>query len=139
MIYKNKDIPDNFNKIAEVGDNFIVFVKESKLNSDTDYQAYIQYFNPSWAYFYTTTYRIKQHDHINMDINYDNSGMYSYLDSIITSSSLNTYQVSTDYISKEEASRFDTITLFIGQILCCVCILWVFKQLSRLFFKGGLY
>lgn len=139
MIYKNKDIPSNFNKVAEIGDNYIVFVKENKLNSDTDYQAYIQYFSPSWAYFYTTSYRIKQYDHVDMDINYDTSGIYSYLDSITTNTSLTTYQVSDDYISTDETSRFDTITLLFGQILCCICILWVFKQLSRLVYKGGLY
>ena len=43
MIYKNSEIPSNFNKIAEISDNYIVWVRENRLQSNNSYEAYIQY------------------------------------------------------------------------------------------------
>lgn len=135
MIYKNKDIPSNFNKIAEVGDNYIVFVKDNNIVSGRNYEAYIQFFNPSWAYFYTTTYNVKSSS---SDVNYHNNGYYNYIDNINTSSSYNTYSIDNSFITTEDSERADVVSILLGQILCVACILWVFKQFSYLWHKGGM-
>lgn len=138
MFYKNEDIPANFNKVAEISDNYIVWVRESTLNDNTSYNAYIQFLNPSFSYLYTEDYKIRSGSEYQYNAHYTNNGMYSYIDYYDTDFSLSTMQVDDDLISTEDTSRSDCITIFGGQILCCICILWVFKQMSRLFFRGGL-
>lgn len=138
MIYKNKEIPNTFNKIAEISDNYIVWVEESNLINNRSYDAYVQFINPSFSYYFTDSYYIKNGTSYELDYNYINGTYTTYLDSANVNYSLNTMLVDDDYISFDETSRADTIPIFIGQIFCCICILWVFKQLSRLFFRGGL-
>lgn len=138
MIYKNNEIPLNFNKIAEYSDNYVVWVRESILNSGSSYNAYIQYFNPSFYYIYTDDYKIKQGTSYSIDYNYVNANWGSYMDNADISYSLNTIEVNEEDITYLESNRADIINVFLGQFLCCVCVLWIFKQLSRLFFRGGL-
>lgn len=138
MIYRNIDIPSNFNKVAEISDNYIVWVREITLRSDTKYEAYIQYYCPSFYYYYTDDYKIKNGDNYIYNANYVNNGVYSYIDNYDVEYTLATQEIDDEYISSNDTARYDYITIFIGQLLCVVCILWVFKQLSRLFFKGGL-
>lgn len=138
MIYKNNEIPNNYNMIAEINDNFIVWVKEPILNSGINYNAYIQYFNPSFSYFFTDNYKIKNGTSYSLNYNYNTTNFGSYLDNAELEYSLNTLHVDDDYITYKETARVDAINIFFGQILCCVCVLWVFKNLSRLFFRGGL-
>lgn len=139
MIYKNENIPNNYNRIAEISDNYIVWVKEATLNSGTSYNAYVQYLNPSFQYYFTSNYKIKKGDNYNIDYNYSTTNFGSYIDNADINYSLTTQSIDNDYISSEDTMRNDYINIFLGQILCCVCILWVFKQMSRLFFRGGLY
>ena len=73
MIYKNSDIPSSYNKIAEIGDNYIVWVRESTLNSGTSYQAYIQYLSPSFSYFFTDNYNIKVGTDYQYNAHYNNN------------------------------------------------------------------
>lgn len=138
MIYKDSSIPSNFNKIAEISNNFIVWVKESTLNSGQNYDAYYQYINPSTYVLYTENYKIKNGTTYVYNAHYTTNNMYSYLDYYTTDFSLSTLVPDDDYISDSLHDRADIVTIFLGQILCCVCILWVFHNLSRLFFKGGL-
>lgn len=137
MIYKNNEIPEDFNKIAEINNNYIVWVKESKLNSGSDYNAYIQYLNPSFSYLYTENYRITNGDYYNYIANYDNNGVYSYITDYDLEYTKNTIQ--TDDITSNEFDRPDFPSIFICQVIMCIMFLWVFKQLSRLYFKGGLW
>lgn len=139
MIYKNKDIPNNYNRIAEISDNYVVWVKESTLNNNNSYGAYIQFLNPSFSYFYTDEYKIKNGSSYTLDYNYYTSNFGSYIDSADLNYSLTTLEVDDNYISSEDVARADCIAIYFGQILCIVSILWVFKQMSRLFFRGGLY
>lgn len=139
MIYKNSTIPSNFNKIAEISDNYIVYVKESTLHNGINYEAYIQYINPSTYVLYINDYKIRNGDYYSYDINYLNNGLYNYIDSIDCNYTLSTYTVDSNLISYENSNRGDIVMIFLGQILCCICVLWVFKQLSRLFFRGGLW
>lgn len=138
MIYKDISIPYNFSNIAEISDNYIVFVKENKLFNGIDYEAYYQFINPSTYILYTDNYRITKGDYYNYEANYTNVGGFSYITDYDTNYTLNTLQVDDDFISSFDKDRADIIYIFLGQILCCVVILWIFKQLSRLFSKGGL-
>lgn len=138
MIYKNSDIPSTYNRIAEISDNYIVWVHETTLQSNRSYHAYIQYFCPSFYYYYTDDYRIKDGDNYTLNANYINNGVYSYIDNYDVSYTLSTQEIGNEFISTSDSARYDYITIFTGQLLCVVCTLWLFKQLSRLFFKGGL-
>lgn len=138
MIYKNNEIPDAYNRIAEVSDNYIVWVRESKLNSGSVYNAYYQYFEPSFSYFYTGNYRITTGDTYTLDANYITNGMYNYLDSYDVSYSRTTIEVDPDEVTSEEFNRADMPIIFICQVVMCIIFLWVFKQLSRIFYRGGI-
>lgn len=138
MFFKSSEIPNNFNRIAEISDNYIVFVKENNLMSNTNYEAYIQFINPSFICLFTENYKIKSGTSYSYNVNYINNGMYSFIDSIDSEFNLNTIQVDSDLFSELDSSRGDYINIFLGQILVCICILWVAKQLTRLVYKGGL-
>lgn len=137
MLYRDSSIPDEFNKIAEISDNYIVFVKENTLISTQAYNAYIQFINPSFGVLYIENYTISEG---NCDIiyNYTNDGLYNYIESADVTYIKTTMQYDDDNFSINDTARADDITIFFGQFLCCVCIIWVFKQMSRLFFRGGL-
>lgn len=139
MIFRSDEIPSNFNKIAEISDNFIVWVSENNLLNDTEYEAYIQFFKPCFSYIYIEDYKIKNGTEYNYIPNYGNNGVYSYVDNYDVEFNLNTYEVSTDEFSNNLNYSGDCVPIFFGQLLCVVCILWIFKQFSRLWFKGGLY
>lgn len=135
MIFRDSSIPAVYNKIAEFGDNYIVLVKENILNSGSSYDAYVQYFSPSTYYVHITDYKITSGTSYSFD--YNTNGM-GYVIGANYSFSLDTYAVDNDTFSSELEDRADIVSIFFGQFLCVVCILWIFKQLSRLFFKGGL-
>lgn len=139
MIFRSDDIPLNYNKIAELSDNYIVWVREDNLNNDREYNAYIQYFKPCFSYVFIEDYKIKNGTEYNYIPNYVNNGVYSYIDNYDVEYNLNTYEVDDSYFSNNLNYSVDCVPIFFSQILCVVCILWVFKQFSRLFFKGGLY
>lgn len=138
MIYKDLSIPAEFNKIAEISDNYIVFVRESNLVSTQAYNAYIQFINPSFGVLYISNYTISNG---NCDIiyNYRNDGFYNYIESADVTYTKSTMQYDLDNFTSNDTAKNDYITIFVGQFLVCVCILWVFKQMSRLFFRGGLW
>ena len=137
MIYKSDSIPNSFNKIAEFSDNYIVFVEEAELKSDTKYEAYFQYLKPSVFTVFVDDYQITKGTSYTYDYNYSNNGFYDYVDSVDLEYSLNT--MTSDDFTSLQGTRADSIDILLGHVLICICILWVFKQFSRLFFKGGLY
>lgn len=122
MIYKNIDIPSNFNKIAEISDNFIVWVKEATLNSGVKYQAYIQFFIPSMNYLYVEDYVIKTGSNYSLNANYINNGVYSYVSYYDLDYSLNTLTVDDDFISQDDYNRADYTVIF----LCGFVIVTIF-------------
>lgn len=122
-----------------IGDNFIVWVRDSKLISGRKYSAYIQYFEPSFAYVYTDDYMITKGSNYVLDYNYTNSQFSSYISSADISYSYDTMYVDDSYYSDLGYFRADSVSIFVGQFICVVCFLWIFKQFSRLFFKGGLW
>lgn len=137
MIYRNNEIPSAYNKIAEFSDNYVVWVKDSKLNSGVSYDAYIQFFSPSFSYFFTDDYRIKYGDSYTYIANYTNVGGFSYITDYTSEYSLITLDPGND-VTSEEFNRADMPIIFICQVVMCVIFLWVFKQLSRIFYRGGL-
>lgn len=138
-MFKSNEIPDNFNKIADFGDNFVVFVKENTLTNGQDYEAYVQYFKPHFYVLHLTDYRITKGDSYSFDYNYVPNGIGgSYIDSADYNFSLNTYTSDTEF-SGDTKLVADYNETFQSGVLIMIIFLWVFKGISRLFFKGGLY
>lgn len=137
-MYKNEDIPSNFNYIAEFSDNFVVWVNQSKLDNNIGYEAYIQYFKPFFQVIHINDYYITKGSEYtyNYDYNEDVSG--SYLSSSEVNYSLKTSQVDDNNITFSPFAVADFPQIFVCQFIIVLVFLWVFKGLSRLFFKGGL-
>lgn len=118
MIYRSDDIPSNFNKIAEISDNYIIWVRENVLQSGNSYEAYIQYLSPSFSFFYTDDYKIKDGTDYLYNAHYINNGVYSYIDYYDQEFSLTTLEVSSDQIESSDYVRSDFPQIFIcGMIL----------------------
>lgn len=124
-MYKSDLIPEDFDHIAEVSDNYVVWVKSSNLVNATDYQAYYQFFKPSFYVLPVSNYRIKT----GTSYSYE-SGDISY--------SMTTLSPDSDYITNNNWENADFPDYFVCQFIVVIMFLWVFKQLSRCFFKGGL-
>ena len=138
MIYRNSEIDSNYDKIAEISDNYIVWVREARLESGRDYNAYIQFFEPSFSYYFTSDYKIKNGDSISIIPHYNNNGMYSYIDYYEYTQTLDTQQlVSGEDFTTNEYNRSDFIPILIGQVIIVIAFIWVLKNISRLWFKGG--
>lgn len=113
MIYKNSEIPSNFNKIAEISDNYIIWVRENRLQSNNSYEAYVQYISPSFSYLYTDDYKIKQGSNYVLDANYVNNGVYSYIDSYDVNYYLDTITTSSGDVTTNDYFRSDYTNIFI--------------------------
>lgn len=137
-MFVNNDIPQEYNKIAEISDNYIVWVSSSKLVSGTKYTAYIQYLKPSWLVVSTNDYMIKTGTKYTLDAHYTNNNMYSYLDYYDVDYELTTMAVDHTSDSDDLHYRADFPEIFICGFIICFVFWWVFHNLSRLFFKGGL-
>lgn len=137
MIYKSNDIPEGYNKIAEISDNYLVWVRESTLQSGTSYSAYYQFINPSISVIFTNNYRISSGTNYTLDANYVSNGMYNYLDSYDVSFSRTCLTVDSDYISNDDFDRGDMPLIFMCQFICCIFFVWMLNQLSKLIKKDG--
>lgn len=137
-MYINNDIPEGYNKLAEISDNYLVWVRESKLISGTKYSAYIQYLEPSWLVVSTDDYMIKDGTKYTYDAHYNSNNMYSYLDYYDVNYELTTMTVDHTNDSDDIHYRADFPEIFICGFIIVLIFYWVFKNLSRLFFKGGL-
>lgn len=139
-MFKSNKIPNNFNKVVDISDNFIVFVKENTLTNDQDYEAYIQYIKPSFYVLHTYDYRITKGDSYSFDYNYVNNGFGGqYIDSADYTFEKHTLMLESGDTSINEYERGDFPSIFVCQFIMVIIFLWVFKQLSRIFFKGGLW
>lgn len=136
MIFKSNEIPKNYNKVVEFSDNYIVFSKEFILNSNTNYDVYVQYFKPYFYVMHLENFRISKGDSVNVEYNYNNNGLTSYLESADISYTLHT---STSTFSGDLKNTADYIEIFFGGVLGIAIFIWCFCQLSRIFFKGGLH
>ena len=114
-MFVHEDIPSNYNKIAEISDNYIILVRESTLNSNNTYDAYIQFFSPSVMYEHLTNYTISNGSKATYDVNYTNNGMYSYIDSIDAYYELKT--MSLDSITNDYYDRPDLPVVLYAQFL----------------------
>ena len=137
MIYRSDDIPEGYNKIAEISDNYLVWVRESKLNSGTSYSAYYQFISPSVSVLFTDNYKISSGTNYSLDANYVNNGVYQYLDSYDVEFSRDTLAVSSEEISSNDFDRGDMPSIFICQFICCIFFVWMLNQLSKLIKKDG--
>lgn len=141
MIYRNNNlIPNNYDKIAEFGDNYIVWVRESTLTSDNTYQAYVQYFKPNFYTLFLENYSINKGINYKMIPNYNNNGMYSYIEDYDITYELKTSQLVSgdDYTSYiEYIADYNEINLSVFCLL--VAIIWVFNHISKLWCKGGCF
>lgn len=124
-MYRSDVIPESYNKIAEISDNYVVWVQPSTLSSGTDYNAYYQFLKPSFYVVEVDNYRIKE-------------GTSYYYESGDVSYTMTCMVPTSESISSDNWENADFPDYFVCQFLLCVFFLWVFKQLSRLFFKGGL-
>lgn len=140
MIYRNNKIPNNYNKIAEINDNYVIWVKEDKLVNNKTYDAYVQYFKPNFYYIHLDNYFIKEGINKTYNANYSNNGVYSYITDydeyfeILTTtlSSGDDYSTNIDYIA-------DYNELHISGFCLIIIILWVFNMISKLWHKGGCF
>lgn len=139
MIYKNENIPSAYNKIAEISDNFVVWVRESTLQSGQTYSAYIQYFSPSFSYFFVDNYKIKEGSSYSYNAHYTNNGMYSYIDYYDSEYSLTTLSVDSDDITSDEFNRADFPNIFICQFILAFIFVWVIHNLTKVCVKGGVW
>lgn len=139
MIYKNNDIPTEYNKLAEISDNYLVWVRESSLSSGVSYNAYVQLLQPSFGLFFTNDYKISNGTDYTLDANYVTSGMYNYLDSYDVSYTRSTLAIDSDYLSDNDYDRADMPLIFVCQFIVCLFVVWVLNQLSKLVHKGGVF
>lgn len=138
-MFRDSSIPSAYNRLAEISDNYLVWVRESKLKSGTSYSAYYQYFTPSWCVLFTNDYKITTGTKYSFDYNYVSNGYGgSYIDSADYSFELDTLSVDSTQFSDSVFARADFLSLFVVEFLLCVLAYWVFHNMSRLFFKGGL-
>lgn len=137
MIYRNDDIPQGYNKIAEISDNYLVWVRESSLQSGTSYSAYIQYINPSEFLVFIDNYKITSGTDYEVIPHYTSGGMYTYVDSYDVDFTRTTISVDSELFSSNVYDRGDACSLFVCQFLCCVFFVWLLNQLTKIVRKDG--
>lgn len=137
MIFRNNDIPQGYNRLAEISDNYLVWVRESTLKSGTSYSAYIQYINPSAFLVFTDNYKITKGTSYTYDAHYTNNGMYSYVDYYSADYSLSTMSVDSDELVSGTYDRADAPQIFICQFICCLFFVWLLNQLTKIVRKDG--
>ena len=136
-MFVSNDIPNNFNKVAEISDNYIVLVRENKLVNNTNYQAYYQFFSPSTEIIYTDHYRITTGDTYTYDYNYNTNQYYSYIDSMDLNFSKETFFL--DNISTDLFDRHDywSIGLTVALFLCLTIL--ICNLATSLVHRGGIF
>lgn len=135
-MFISEEIPTNFNKVAELHDNYVILVKEDVLTSGRTYEAYIQFFNPSTTYEHLTNYRISDGNDIKYNYHYTNNQYYSYIDYMQVAYTKNTYEITRD---TDLWARFDvsSVALIVGLLLALVII--IVNLATSLVHRGGIF
>ena len=136
-MFLDSSIPSNFNKVAELSDNYIILVKENTLTSGHSYEAYIQFFNPSTEIIHTTNYKISGGDVATYNVHYVNTQYYSYIDYIDATYTKNTYEL--DSITNDFWGRHDitNIGIMVGLLLALTII--IVNLATSLVHRGGIF
>lgn len=136
-MYIDENIPSNYNRIAEISDNYIILVRENVLNSNNTYNAYIQYFNPSTQVIFINDYRIKYGDTYSIDYSYTSNQWGNFLNTGDLVYSLHTNEINniqSDFFSRPDCANFlFTATLIIIFLLFCM------NAVTSLVEKGGVF
>lgn len=136
-MYVDESIPSNFNRIAEVHDNYIVLVTQSVLTSDHNYEAYYQYISPSTCVIHVTDYRIQHGDDVVIDYNYNNNQYYNFLDNGEVTYTLHTMEL--EDARSDFWSRADVFSIFGTCVIILCFILWLINAVTSLVEKGGVF
>lgn len=134
MFYKNDEIPSNYNKIADFSDNYIVWCRESVLNSGVDYDVYIQFFTPSFGLLHIDNYRITKGTEYSLLYNYSTYGFTS----ADCDFSFRSYVPDNNEIIDNDYLRSDYTNIFICGFIAVFFFYFVFHKLSYLYRKGGI-
>lgn len=136
-MFISSDIPANFNRVAEISDNYIILVKESKLNSNTNYEAYYQFFSPSTEVVYTDKYKITSGTSYKYNYHYINNQYYSYIDYMDTEFSKDTFLLTN--ISNNLFDRHDywSIGVCVGLLLALTIV--IVNLATSLIHRGGIF
>lgn len=136
-MFIDENIPSSYNRIAEISDNYIVLVRENKLNDNTDYDAYIQFFSPSTEVLHITNYRITNGDSYTYDYHYTNNQYYSYIDYMTLDFSKNTYALGNTSTSFFDRHDFWSIGLVVALLLALVIL--IVNLATSLVHRGGIF
>lgn len=130
-------IPENYNRIAEISDNYIILVRENVLNNNNSYDAYIQFFSPSTEVVHLNNYRITKYNNITYNYIYNNNQFYNYIDYVTTEFSLNT--ILLEDRNSELFNRHDywSIGLMVALLLCLVIL--IVNLATSIVHRGGIF
>lgn len=130
-------IPNNFNRIAEISDNYIVLVKENKLNSGTSYEAYYQFYSPSTEVVHVTNYKITNGDAYTYNYHYTNNQYYSYIDYMDLEFSKTT--LTLDNRTSDLFDRHDYWSIGLTVALLLSLFIIIANLASSLIHRGGIF
>lgn len=136
-MFISDDIPSNYNRIAEISDNYIVLVRENKLTSGISYDAYLQFFNHSTSVLHLTNYKITTGDSYTYDYNYITNQYYSYIDYVSLSYSKDTIPLSDRSNSLFDRFDISNISIIVGLLLGLVIL--ITSLASSLVKSGGIF
>lgn len=136
-MFISSDIPNAYNRIAELHDNYVILVKEQLLSSNNSYDAYVQFFSPSTEVLHLTNYKITDGTNKTYNYHYVNTQYYSYIDYVDVSYTKNTYLL--DNVSNNLFDRHDiaSIGLLVGLLMALVII--IVNLATSLIHRGGIF
>lgn len=136
-MYISDEIPQNYKYIAEYSDNYIILVKETKLNSGVDYDAYMQFFSPSTEVIHITKYRIKNGDSYTYNYHYINNTYYNYIDYVSSDYSYNTIELTNRSSDLFDRHDYWSIGLMVALLLGLTIL--IVNLATSLIHKGGIF
>lgn len=136
-MFIDSTIPSNFNRIAEINDNYIVLVKENTLNSGSSYEAYYQFFSPSTEVLHVTNYKITNGDTYTYNYHYTNNQYYSYIDYMDLEFSKTTS--SLENRSSDLFSRHDYWSIGVTVALFLCLTITIVNLATSLVHRGGIF
>lgn len=136
-MFIDASIPNEFNKVAEISDNYIVLVKVNVLNSGTNYEAYYQFFNPSTEVIHTNNYKITQGDNYQYNYYYTNNDYFSYIDYTKLEFSKNTFELTNTSSDLWERHDYWSIGLTVALLLSLTIL--ITNLATSLVHRGGIF